>query len=420
MVFRSLLIIDPDGPHDGQTADLRLSGHTITDIAPELTPQADEEVITLTDACVTPGFLDLGAWLGDPGHEEREDLDSLRAAAASGGYTRVVVLPESEPVRQHVTDLAYLLRQNGQHPVDILPAAALSTDLAGKDLTGMLELHDAGALVFTDGPARHLSGSLLKRALEYARVKASRVMFTPHDGSLAPEGQLHEGAVSTRLGLRGIPRMCETIPLRQALELLAYTESQLIVHLLSSAAGVAEIRRAKAAGLRVYATVSAHHLSFTVRELEHFDPNFKMLPPLREEADRQALIEGLLDGTIDAIVSNHNARHQEEKELEFPYAAFGALGLPTAFQQTVAALSDRLTIGEITRRFHQGPARILGLPLPSIQQGSTSGLTIFRTTGSAPFTADYLKGKTSNSPLLGRDLPGKILGVVQHGQYLAV
>ena len=420
MLFRSLYIIDPDGPHDGQTVDIRISGNTISDIAESLSAEDGEEVIELPEAYATVGFTDLGAYLGDPGHEEREDIASLRAAAAAGGYTSVVTLPNTDPVRQSVADVAYLLRQNGDHPVDLLPAAALSINMKGKDMTGMLELHEAGAVVFTDGPKRRVSGSLLKRTLEYARVKGSRVMISPYDEALVPEGQMHEGPVSTGLGLRGIPDMSETIPLKGALEILEYTESTLIVHLLSTAAGVAEVRRAKASGLNVVATVSAHHLFFNVEELAGFDPNFKMLPPLREESDRLALIEGLKDGTIDAIVSNHVARHGEEKNLEFSYADFGALGLQTAFRQALAVLSDDLSLGDITRMFNQAPTLLTGSSAVHLRAGAQTSLTLFTTAGQSTFTAADIKGKTENSPLINRELPGNILGIVNNGQYLPV
>ena len=418
MLFRSLKITDPNGPHNGKTLDLRVTDGLIAGLAPELKPEAGEEVIELAGAYAAPGFVDLGAYLGDPGHEEREDIESLRAAAAAGGYVAVAALPNTEPVRQSVADVAYLLRQNGEHPTDLLPLAALSKNLAGKDMVEMLDLNDAGALVFTDGPKRRVSGSLLKRTLEYSKVRDLAIMFSPYDEQLVPDGQIHEGAVSTRLGMRGIPDMSETIPLKRAMEVLDYTDGILIVHLLSTAAGVAEVRRAKASGMEVYATVSAHHLQFTVTELEGFDTNFKMLPPLREETDRQALIAGLKDGTIDAIVSNHCARHGEEKELEFPYADFGALGLQTAFRQALAALDGHLSVEEIAAKF-SGPARLmLGFTPEPLAEGNKACLTLFTTKGNSEFTADQVKGKTRNSPLIGKYLPGKILGVVNNNRFL--
>jgi dihydroorotase len=420
MLLRSLHITDAGSPHNGQTVDIRIKDNLIAEIGKDLVAEAGEEVIELKGARATPGFIDIGAYLGDPGHEEREDIASLRSAAAAGGYTNVVTLPNTDPIRQSVADVAYLVRQNGDHPVNLLPAVALSQDMTGKDMTGMLELHDAGAAVFTDGPKRRVSGSLLKRTLEYARVKNSRVMISPYDEALVPEGQMHEGHVSTRLGLRGIPDMSETIPLKQAMEILAYTEGQLIIHLLSTAAGVVEVRRAKAAGLKVVATVSAHHLQFTSEELAGFDPNFKMLPPLREDSDRLALIDGLKDGTIDCIVSNHVARHGEEKDLEFMYADFGAIGLQTAFRQALKSLDGHLTVEEIVDKFNSAPTLLLGSTPLHLRSGARANITLFTTDGSSQFTAAEIKGKTVNSPLIDQELPGKILGVVNNDQFVSL
>ena len=415
MLIRNAKITDLHGPHHGKTLDLRVEDGVLSELGESLTVKDGETVKDFPGLHVSPGFVDLGAYLGDPGHEEREDIASLRDAAAAGGYTSVGVLPNTDPVRQSVADVAYLLRQNGAHPTDLVPLAALSKNLEGKDMTEMLELNDAGALIFTDGPKRRVSGSLLKRTLEYSRVRNLVVMASPYDETLAADGQMHEGEVSTRLGLRGIPAMSETIPLKEALDILDYTGGILYVHLLSTAAGVAEVKRAKAAGLNVRATVSAHHLQFTDAELSGFDPNFKMLPPLRGEADRLALIEGLKDGTIDAIVSNHVARHGEEKDLEFSYADFGALGLQTAFRQALAALDGHLSLDEIVGKFSAGPALLLGSGTRHLRAAAPANLTLFTPEGESEFSAAEIKGKTSNSPLIGRTLAGKIFGVVNNG-----
>ncbi len=424
MLLRQVTIIDPGGPHHGQTLDIRLQNGFLSQLAGGLEASEGEEVVELAGAYAAPGFFDIGAYLGDPGHEEREDYASLARQAAAGGYTQVAVLPNSNPPRQSVADISYLLRRNGEGPTDLLPLAALSHNLEGRDLTQMLELAAAGAPAFTDGAKRLVDGSLLKRALEYAKAGGAVVMLSPYDERLVPEGQIHEGAVSARLGLPGIPVMSETIALKQAVELLAYTEGKLLVHLLSSAAGVEVIRQAKAEGLDVKATVSALHLQFTVDELAAFDPNFKVLPPLREETDRQALIAGLKDGTIDAIVSNHVARHGEEKDLEFFYADFGAIGLQTTFQQCLTALEGILPLEAIVDKLSRGarsalylpPLHLAGVADPD-RRGRETPLVLFSTEGAITLTQGALLGKTVNSPLLGKELKGRILGVVNNGRY---
>ncbi|NJB84740.1 dihydroorotase [Lewinella marina] len=416
MLLRSVLITDPSSSHHGQTRDVRVTGGVISELAEYLEARADEEVVAFENARLSPGFVDIGAYLGDPGHEEREDVRSLVASARAGGYVSVAVLPNTDPVRQTVADMAYLSSHNRQGAVDLLPLAALSRETAGRDLTEMMELNTAGALAFTDGPGRTTSGSLLKRGLEYARSFGGVILDTPYDPELAEEGQMHEGSVSVQLGLRGIPTMAETIPLRRNLTILEYTGGRLIAHLLSSATGLELLRRFGIGNERglVGCTVGAHHLTFTDADLASFDPNFKILPPLRAEEDRDALRRGILDGSIAAIVSHHRARHREEKDLEFSYASFGALGLETAFRQQLQWTDTPEKLNAVVAALTAGPRRLLGLEPLHIEVDAPARLTLFTTEGTSTFTTADLPGKTTNHPLLGHSLPGRILGTVNH------
>lgn len=414
MLIRSVTITDPSSPHHNRRADVRIRDGRIVAIEDAITAEQEEVIFSETDARLAPGFVDIGAYLGDPGHEEREDIQSLMASARAGGYTSVAVLPNTDPVRQTVADVRYLDPYHGRGAVDLLPLAALSHDTAGKDLTEMMELATAGAPAFTDGPGRPAPGNLLKRGLQYAKAFAGTVMDTPFDADLAEEGQIHEGPVSVRLGLKGIATLCETIPLRRALTLLDYTDSRLIVHLLSSADGLELIRASRTADLGC--TVSAHHLTFTAEALADFDPNYKLMPPLREVRDREALREGILDGSIDAIVSHHRARHPEEKELEFSYAAFGALGLETTLRQLLPWAEGGDRLGRVISALTTGPRHLLGLPPVSIEVDQPAQLTLFTTEGNSKITRGDLKGKTVNSPLLGTTLPGRILATVNHDE----
>ena len=415
MLLRSVLITDPASPHHGLTRDVRIENGRIAEIGADLGDGAQVPDFHYEGARLSPGFVDLGAYLGDPGHEEREDVASLVASARAGGYVAVAVLPNTDPVRQTVTDMAYLKSRTAEAAVQLLPLAALSQDAAGKDLTGMMELADAGALAFTDGPAAPAGASLLKRALEYANGFGGIIIDSPYDPDLAEDGQMHEGRQSVELGLRGIPEMCETIPLRRALSIRDYTEGRLVLHLISTAEAVGLIRDhgLSPTGLRG-CTVGAHHLCFTDSELSGFDASFKMLPPLRAEADREALRAGLLDGTLTAIVSHHRARHREEKDLEFSYAAFGALGLETAFLQQLDWAADEEKLGCVITALTAGPRALLGLEAVTIVEGMPADLTLFTTSGTRTFTERELRGKTNNHPLLGRTIRGRILGTVHN------
>ena len=418
MLLRAVTIVDPASVHHGKTLDVRVEHGSIQTLARSLDAGSEEEVFDHPGACLSPGFVDIGAYLGDPGHEEREDIASLTASARAGGYVAVAVLPNTVPVRQSVADMTYLLSHNGAGPVDLLPIAALSHDTAGHDLTEMMELGAAGAVAFTDGTSHAASGSLLRRALEYGKGFGATVIDTPYAGELAEEGQIHEGGVSVQLGLPGIPMLCETIPLERDLAILRYTEGKLLLHLISSAEGLRLVDkyRAGAAGLVGY-TVSAHHLTFTDEALLGFDANFKILPPLRSKDDRAALRKALSEGRIDAIVSHHRARHGEEKDLEFSYAAFGALGLETALRQLLPLAEDApTTLDAIITALTAGPRRLLGLPPVVIEVDAPAQLTLFTAKGSSRFTRAELRGKTANSPLLGRELPGRILATINHGR----
>ena len=256
---------------------------------------------------------------------------------------------------------------------------------------------------------------MLKRGLQYARGFGGLVIDTPFDGNLAEEGQMHEGNQSVRLGLRGIPVMCETIPLRRALSIREYTGGRLLVHLVSTAESVGLIRAhgVSADGL-TGVSVGAHHLCFTDAELTGFDPNFKMLPPLRGADDRAALRQGLLDGTVTAIVSHHRARHREEKDLEFSYATFGALGLETAFLQQLDWADTEAKIDCVIQALTVGPRRLLGLEAVHVAVGMPASLTLYTTAGTRTFGVSDLPGKTRNHPLLGRTLRGRIVGTVHN------
>ena len=416
MLLQSVTVTDPASAHHGRTVDLRVEGGRIVAVATSLTPTEGEEIFTAGEARVAPGFVDIGAYVGDPGHEEREDLTSLAAAAALGGYVAVAVLPNTDPVRQSAADMSYLRAHAGRGAVDLLPLAALSTDTAGDDLTQMMELSEVGALAFTDGPDRPARAGLLRRGLEYARGFGGLLIDTPFSYELAGEGQMHEGEVSVRLGLRGIPSLCETIPLRRNLSLLDYTGGRLIVHLLTSAEAVDIVAayRNGTASHRLGTTVSAHHLTFTHDAVAGFDPNYKLHPPLREVADRERLWAGLGEGTIDAIVSNHFARNGEEKDLEFSYADFGARGLETAFRQLLDPDDRERRLSTIVAALGAGPRRLLGLPPVSVEEGSPAQLTVFTLAGEATLTADQAGIRTANHPLFGRALPGRILATVNN------
>lgn len=416
-LLKHVIIADSTSSLNGQTVDLRIADGKIIELGNGLATGNKETVVDLKGAYVSPGFIDIGPYLGDPGHEEREDIESLAASGLRGGYTALAPLPNTEPARHDKSGIRYLIERSRDLPVALLPLGAVSLKTEGKDITEMIDMHHAGAVAFTDGLHPITSAGLLSRALHYVKSFGGTVINQPLDDSLSPGGQLHEGVISTQLGMRGIPDLSETLTVHRDLELLAYADSRLLVHLISSADSLPMIKTAKEKGLAAFASVSALHLQFTVAELADFDSNFKVLPPLRAEADRQALINGVVDGTIDCIVSNHVAHQEEGKKLEFAYADFGSLGLETCFAQTSTVLGGRLKADQLAALFCHGPRRALNLPTLSIEQGASAEFSFFQLNKEWTFNRQNLAGKGDNSPLLGKVLKGGVVGIYRNGQF---
>lgn len=415
-LLKQLTIADLHSPYDGQLCDLRIADGQLVEIGPQLASKASETVVEMKGHYVSPGFFDIGAYLGDPGHEDREDITSLAAAAIRGGYTSVAVLPNTDPVRHDKSGIRYLQERSKGLDVHLLPLGAISRDTAGKDITEMIDMHQAGALAFTDGLRPVNDAGLMLRALEYAKSFGGIIINQPLQAKLAAGAQIHEGPMSTQLGMLGFSALSETLAVHRDLELLAYTQSKLLLHLISSAQSVELLRKAKQQDLQVAATVSAMHLQFTVDELANFDVNFKISPPLREESDRQALIEAVLDGTIDGIVSHHIGCTTEEKELEFPYADFGSLGLETAFGQAATVLAARISPSRLAALFSHGPRKALGVERLHIQEGAAAELTFFQLAASWEVEPTDLASKNHNTPMLGRKLSAKPSGVYSFGK----
>ncbi|PHI19586.1 dihydroorotase [Lewinellaceae bacterium SD302] len=417
-LLRNILVTDSRSAHNGQLVDLRITDdeNKIAAIGKKLPRSKDEIEFDLKGVRASPGFIDLGPYLGDPGHEEREDLESLALAAARGGYVAVAPLPDAKPVRHDKSGISYLLDRSKDLAVDFLPLGAISQDLSGTDITEMLDMHAAGAIGFTDAPKPVASAGLMSRALHYVKAFGGLVINQPLDRSLAPHGQLHEGTVSTGMGIPGLPPISEHLMLYRDLELLEYAESALLVHLVSTVRSLEMIRAARQKGLDVSASVAALNLQFTDEAVSDFDPNFKVLPPLRSASDRDALIKGLREGTLDLIVSNHQAHETESKDLEFAYAEFGATALQSCFAQAVTVLGSTFEPAEIAAFFSHGPRRALRLPALAIEEGATASLSFFDLEATGSFAQHPATEKGLNNGLIGRELTGRPVATFRAGK----
>jgi dihydroorotase len=399
-----------DGSRESEPQDILIRNGKIAAISTHIGVEKDMDVWTSPHLCVSPGWLDVGVQTGDPGFEHREDLRSVAAAAARGGFTSIAPFPNTQPAVHSKSEILYIRNNTHGLGVHFYPIGAVSQECAGKDLAELYDMHTAGAVAFSDGKKAVQDAGLLLRAMQYVRAFNGLVLNEPHHKTIAGSGQMHEGAMSTSLGLKGLPALAEEMMVQRDLSLLEYAEGRLHIHLISTAKSVEMIRAAKKAGLQVSCSVAVANLFFTDAELRDFDSNWKLLPPLRAQSDADALLDGLVDGTIDFIVSNHSPWDEEAKNLEFPYAEFGIIGLETAF--ALCCSYGKLPLPLLVEKLSLAPRRILGLPVPEIKEGAKAELTVFDPMESWTFGVENIGSKSRNTPFLGRKFQGKVLGTI--------
>lgn len=417
LLLKNVRIVDGDGPAAGP-CDIAVRDGVIEAVGENLPAAAGAEVWNFPDRAphVSPGWLDVGAQGCDPGYEHREDLHSLARAAAAGGFTALACFPNTHPAVHAKSEILYIKNKTAASPVAFYPIGAVSRQTEGKDLAELYDMHAAGAVAFSDGSRPVQDAGLLLRALQYVKAFDGLVLNQPHHKTLAAGGQMHEGLLSTRLGLKGLAALAEEIMVQRDLGLLEYAGSRLHLHLISTRRSVDLVRRAKAAGLAVTASVAAVNLCFSDEKMAAFDANWKVLPPLRSAGDTEALLEGLTDGTIDLICSNHAPWDEEAKNLEFPYAEFGMIALETTFALCRTFLDKKLSVPVLVEKLALAPRRVLGLPAPEIRPGAPAELTVFDPDFEWVFGENDIRSKSKNTPFVGQTFRGQALGIVGRGQ----
>jgi dihydroorotase len=407
-------------PREGVDAplDVLVRGGEIAELGPPGSLSFEGEVLDGEGRHLFPGFVDPHVHLRTPGQEHKEDLDSGTRAAAAGGYVAVVAMPNTDPVVDSASILRSLreqARREARVPVGFL--AAVTCGLAGAALTEMAELRDAGALGFTDdGLPVHRAG-LLRKALQYQRLCGGVLALHEEDPTLSGRGAIHEGEVSARLGLAGIPSVSESTLIARDAALAGYEDGRIHIQHLSARESVEAVAAAKARGVRITAEASPHHLTLTDRALlGQLDTRLKMNPPLRAEDDRRALVDGLLDGTIDCIATDHAPHAREEKEVPFEEAPMGTTGLETAF----AALYTDLVVPGIAplalvvERLSAGAA-LLDLELPAIRPGAAANLCLVDLEAEWEVGEHGYESRSENCCFAGRALRGRVLATVAAG-----
>lgn len=414
ILIKSATIIDQGSPYHNQSRDLMIEGGIVGEAPPDST-QADL-VVEAEGMLLSPGWFDLRALFCDPGHEYREDLESGCSAAAAGGFTGVALLPNTLPVLQTKNQIGHIKARNAERLVNLFPMASVTLDTKGEALTEMIDLHTAGAVAFTDGEKPLWHTDILLKTLQYLQKFDGLLATRPEDPLLTKFGSMNEGVNSTILGMRGMPKLAEEVVVARDLALLAYAGGRLHFSNISSAKSVELIRQAKQQGLQATCDIAAHQPVFDDGALTTFDTAYKTSPPFREPKDNKALLDGLKDGTIDAIVSSHTPHDEEGKKLEFDLAEFGMIGLQTVghcLAQMSATLEWPLLIDKITH----APRKILKLPQPSITPGQNANLTLFDPKADWVFDASTNYSKSQNSPFFGKRIAGRAVAAFNNGQY---
>ena len=409
LLIRGGRVIDPSRGTDG-VADLYVKDGKVEAVGRNIPPQPGAEVVDATGKVVAPGLIDLHVHLREPGFEHAETIATGALSAVAGGFTAVCAMPNTDPVTDSQATVGFVVRQSIRAGLArVYPIGAVSMGQRGEQLTEFGEMVQAGAVAVSDDGKPVKSSHLMRTALEYARTFGIPVADHCEDLSLAEGGAMHEGLVSARLGLKGIPSAAEEIMVARDIILAGLTGGHVHLCHMSTRGSVELIRWAKGKGLRVTAEATPHHFTLTHERCEGYDTNAKMNPPLREAADRDAIRQGLKDGTIDCIASDHAPHHYDTKEREFDEAPNGIVGLETALGLAIRELVEPgiLSLPELLARMSTVPARIFGLAGGTLAVGAPADVVVFDPARRWVVRREALHSRSANTPFLNETLVGQ-------------
>ena len=413
ILIRSATIIDKGSPFHNKKKNIVINNGRIAEIGDK--NYSADKVIEAEGMFLSIGWFDLGAYVGDPGLEHKEDIASLTKAAAAGGFTDVAVLPNTYPTVQTKNEVSYITQGNENRLVQIHALASVTKNNKGEELTEMIDLHESGAVGFTDGLKSVWHTDIFLKSLQYLQKFDGLLIDHPEDNWLSLFGQMHEGLNSTMLGLKGMPRIAEEVAVSKNLELLTYAGGRLHFAKVSTAKTIDLIKAAKKKGLNVSCDITGYQALLDDSLLMDFDTNYKVSPPLREKSDNEALIKALKDGTIDVLVSGHVPQDDESKFLEFDLADFGMINLQT-FASQLTALSKWVEMDDLLEKITAAPRKLLKLEIPKIEVDEKACLTLFDPTAEWMFDKDTNYSKSKNSPWLDTIIKGKAIGIFNNGK----
>lgn len=412
VLLKQAYITDPLSSHLGTVQDILVEDGIIREITPGIPDNKAEKIIAGTGLHVSPGWVDIFSNFAEPGYEFKETLETGSAAAAAGGFTDVFLIPDTNPVTDGKTQVEWLRQRSASLPVNIWPIGAVSRNLDGKQLAEMYDMRNSGAVAFSDGLHPVQSAGILVKALQYVKAFEGVIIQIPDDSSIAPNGLIHEGIISTRLGLPGRPLMSEELIIARDIKLARYTDSHIHFTGVTSPKSIEYIKRAKAGGLHVTCSVTPYHLFFSDEDLLNYDTNLKVYPPLRPRAVSDQLKEAILDGTIDCISAHHLPHEYDSKVLEFEHARYGMTGLETAYA-AIQTLFPALSPEKVYDLFGGNARKIFKLDRPKIEKNEPAGMTIFAPKEKWQFKLSQSKSKSKNSAFQDHIFTGKPKGIIR-------
>ncbi|MEO8569614.1 MAG: dihydroorotase [Ginsengibacter sp.] len=408
VLIKNATIVSSASPFHGQSKDILIENGIISEIANELNDN-DCRVIKTNGLHVSGGWMDCFANFCDPGHEYKETLETGAMAAAAGGFTQVMLMPNTQPVVHNKSQVEYIIQKSRHLPVNILPIGSVTKNCEGKELAEMYDMYNSGAIAFSDGLSPIQSSGMLQKALQYLLAIDATIIQVPDDKSIGTGGLMNEGIVSTRLGLQGKPSIAEEILIARDIELAKYTGSKIHFTGVTTRKSLELIEAAKKEKIKVSCSVTPYHLFFCDEDLLTYDTNLKVNPPLRTKEDSYALKEGIKNGVVDFIASHHQPQDWDHKVCEFEYAKDGMEGLESVFG---AASICGITAQHFVKMQTENTRTIFNLPLPNIDKNEPANLTLFNIEEEYMFEEKNIYSKSRNNAFTGKTLKGKVIGII--------